>query len=68
MRTCWSSAWDKGPEITRATMSGIPPAAWGTMILTGREGHVCAAAAVANEAAASSRESMRHIGCGSRQI
>src|SRR6266540_7141709 len=42
--------------MTRATMSGVPPAACGTIILTGREGQLCALAMLGVRATAASSE------------
>jgi len=44
--------------MTRAAMSGVPPAACGTIILTGREGQFCALATsgVSTRAAISGRK------------
>src|SRR5882762_1920318 len=48
--------------MTRATMSGRPPAACGTIILTGREGQLCALAiSVRTRAASSERNAQRMI-------
>src|SRR5438309_2163225 len=54
-RNCWPSFSDRNWATTRATMSDALPAAWPTMIFTGRDGYACALAEAGSTAAPAAR-------------
>jgi hypothetical protein len=47
MTNCWPSRAESRSEKMRAAASTLPPAANGTITVTGRVGHCCAAAGAA---------------------
>src|SRR6516162_40534 len=61
-RNCWPSFSDRNWAIRRATISDALPAAWPTMIFTGRDGYACALTEAGSTAApaARCRNRLRH--------
>src|SRR5688572_15335458 len=65
--TCWPHVPVSFSATDRAMMSTPPPAAWGTMIRTGRFGNCCAAA-VAQQSAKAAAAGSRKSKVGSRKF